>query len=174
MLLPTFGVPECSGAVACRNQRRLHRDGVGDGAQCKRAWRLYAAAGAVTDAKYQFSSGQDGGFFTTVSSNAFANPIIWAVSRPVDASGAVTLYAFDANDDGIARPPLQAVTAGVWPYVRADANIVPVVANGRVHVASYQELAIFGIGGTAATSTLLAQTATQSTAIRRRPRWPNH
>jgi hypothetical protein len=32
----------------------------------------------------QLNSGQDAGFFTTVSSNGTQNPIIWAVGRPVD------------------------------------------------------------------------------------------
>jgi hypothetical protein len=37
--------------------------------------------------------------------------------------------------------------AGTWPNVNADADIVPVVANGRVFVASNQQLTIFGLGG---------------------------
>ncbi len=107
-------------------------------------------------------SGQDPGFFTTVSSNAFASPIIWAVGRPVDASGTVTLYAFNANDDGTARPPLQSVAAGTWPNLNANANIVPVVANGRVYVASYQQLAIFGVSsGAPVAPALVAQVAPQ-------------
>jgi len=35
--------------------------------------------------------------------------------------------------------------AGTWPYTGGNANIVPVVANGKVYVASYKELAIFGL-----------------------------
>ncbi len=37
--------------------------------------------------------------------------------------------------------------AGTWPNVIANANIVPVVANERVYVASNQQLTIFGLGG---------------------------
>jgi hypothetical protein len=89
-----------------------------------------------------------GGFFTSVSSNQLANPIIWAVGRPVDpTTNAVTLYAFDARDDGVARAPLVAGPAGTWTSAEGNANIVPVVANGRVYVASYQQVAILGVGG---------------------------
>jgi len=39
--------------------------------------------------------------------------------------------------------------AGPWPYYETDANVVPVVANGKVYIASYQMLMIFGAGGKA-------------------------
>jgi hypothetical protein len=35
---------------------------------------------------------------------------------------------------------------GTWPNTNALANLVPVVANGRVYVAGYQQLAIYGLG----------------------------
>jgi hypothetical protein len=35
---------------------------------------------------------------------------------------------------------------GSWPNTGGDSNIVPVVANGKVYVASNQDFAIFGIG----------------------------
>ena len=35
--------------------------------------------------------------------------------------------------------------AGAWPNLGGDANLVPVVANGQVFVASNQQLQIFGI-----------------------------
>jgi hypothetical protein len=35
-------------------------------------------------------------------------------------------------------------TPGTWPNLRGNANIVPMVANGNVFVASYQTLTIFG------------------------------
>ena len=44
--------------------------------------------------------------------------------------------------------------AGSWTASNGNANLVPVVANGKVYVASYQQLDIFGIGGTAAKATL--------------------
>jgi hypothetical protein len=113
------------------------------------------------------NSGQDGGFFTTVSSSGTPtqNTIIWAVGRPVDSSPAnVTLYAFDplAAAQGSSSWLFSAV-AGTWPNTGGNANIVPIVANGLVYVASYQQLAIFGLGsGTVAPQT--AQTAQQPSA----------
>ena len=35
--------------------------------------------------------------------------------------------------------------AGAWPNLGGDANLVPVVANGLVFVASNQQLQIFGL-----------------------------
>jgi hypothetical protein len=35
--------------------------------------------------------------------------------------------------------------AGTWPSLDANANVVPVVANGHVYVASYKQLSIFGL-----------------------------
>jgi hypothetical protein len=99
------------------------------------------------------ASVQDPGFFTSVSSNRTSNIIVWAVGRPVNANPAhVILYAFDpkAAAQGNNRWLFSGV-AGTWPNVGGNANIVPVVAAGRVYVASYKELAIFGLspGGAA-------------------------
>jgi hypothetical protein len=33
----------------------------------------------------------------------------------------------------------------MWPYLTGNANVVPTVANGMVYVASYRQLAIFGL-----------------------------
>ena len=35
--------------------------------------------------------------------------------------------------------------AGTWPNLNGNANLVPVVANGKVYVASYRQLRIFGL-----------------------------
>lgn len=87
---------------------------------------------------------QDAGFFTTVSSNGQSNPIIWAVSRPKNSqSPNIWLYAFKATPAGDTLPLLFQSVAGSWPV--GNANIVPVVANGKVYVASYRELDIFGL-----------------------------
>jgi hypothetical protein len=90
------------------------------------------------------SNGQSGGFFTTVSSNGTVGgtAVIWAVGRPVNQNPAqVNLYAFAENGS-----QLYSTAAGTWPNTGGNANIVPVVANGRVYVASYRSLAIFGLG----------------------------
>jgi hypothetical protein len=89
------------------------------------------------------STGQDGGFFTTISSagTTAGSAIVWAVSRPTDSNPSdVILYAFDPTTASL----LYSSVAGTWPNVNGDSDLVPVVANGRVLVASYQQLAIFG------------------------------
>jgi hypothetical protein len=75
---------------------------------------------------------QDGGFFTSVSGGLV--PTIWAVSRPPN----VTLFAFRADPPGVRVPTLFQEAAGTWPNTGGNANIVPVVANGKVYVASYK------------------------------------
>ena len=52
--------------------------------------------------------------------------------------------------------------AGTWPNVGGNSNTVPVVANGKVYVASYEQLSIFGLGAGPAA----AVTANPSDAIR--------
>jgi len=93
---------------------------------------------------------QDGGFFTTISSNGTANPIIWALSRPTSASGhPLFLYAF--NPESITSGMMQQllkVQAGAWPNTGGNSNLVPVVANGEVFVASNKQLQIFGLKAT--------------------------
>jgi hypothetical protein len=109
------------------------------------------AAGNSVELAYETNSavlatGQDAGFFTTVSSNdtRAGSAVIWAVGRPVNKNPAnVTLYAFAAATG----KTLYSAAAGRWPRSNANANIVPVVANGQVYVASYKRLAIFGLGG---------------------------
>lgn len=98
---------------------------------------------------------QDPGFFTSISSAGATEPIIWAVSRPntsQNGSGqcvgdpTVNLYAFNAGGSGGGTlPQLFMGPAGKWPTCTGNANIVPVVANGKVYVASYKQLQIFGL-----------------------------
>jgi hypothetical protein len=90
--------------------------------------------------------------FTSVSSNGVSanSAVIWALGRPLDHNpGYLKLYAFDASSG----TTLFSGTAGTWPY-QGDANLVPVVANGKVYVASNQTLSIFGLGTAAASSAL--------------------
>jgi len=98
----------------------------------------------VKDAWSQsIKSGQDPGFFTTVSSSGKTSGIIWAVGRSDGSNNnAVYLDAFDANTG---HRLVTNMIAGYWPNTNANANLVPVVTNGKVYVASYKKLAIFGL-----------------------------
>ena len=118
-----------------------------------RVWKLQptmppslapAASGGIT-------TGQDPGFFTTVSSNGTSNPIIWAVSRPTSSDLNVYLYAFNP-DSGPTMTPLYRGLAGPWPNFNGNSNLVPIVASGRVFVASHNQLRVFGLTGTLTTT----------------------
>jgi hypothetical protein len=100
---------------------------------------------------YVQSTIQDPGFFTVVSSNGrkAGSAIIWAVARPT-SSTPLTLYAFAAMPVNGTFTQLYSSPAGQWPNLGGNANIVPVVANGKVYVGSYQALTIFGPNGSAA------------------------
>jgi hypothetical protein len=102
--------------------------------------KLHLAKVATSSA---VAGNQDPGFFTTVSTNGTAagSVVIWAVGRPYDGTYDVQLYGF--NESGV---QLFSGVAGYWPNTGGNSNIVPVVANGRVYVASYQQLQIFGLG----------------------------
>ena len=90
---------------------------------------------------------QFAGFFTSISSNGTASPILWALSRPTGTSGnPIFLYAF--NPETLVGSSMQQLfrgQAGSWPNTGGNANLVPVVANGEVFVASHAQLKIFGI-----------------------------
>ena len=89
---------------------------------------------------------QDPGFFTSVSSDGDHHPIIWSVSRPDNPSPAtISLFAFKGEPTGSTLDTLFQAPAGTWPNVNGNANLVPVVANGKVYVASYKQLSIFGL-----------------------------
>jgi hypothetical protein len=91
---------------------------------------------------------QDPGFFTSISSNGTSNPIIWALSRPNGNAGEpISLYAFNPDSGGGSMTNLFTSTAGNWPNTGGNSNLVPVVANGLVFVASNQQLQIFGLTG---------------------------
>jgi hypothetical protein len=87
---------------------------------------------------------QDAGFFTTISSNSTFTPVIWALSRANQQN--ISLFAFDPDNlqGGLMNQLFQGI-AGYWPNTTANANLVPVVANGKVYVASYKQLTIFGL-----------------------------
>jgi len=117
------------------------------------------------EAQAAFASGQDGGGFTSISSNGtVANTaIIWAVGRPMSNTDVrVTLYAFNAAASGSALTPLWHEYAGLWPNTGGDANIVPTVANGLVYVASNKELEIFGLTRPSRTPKRMSLTISQA------------
>jgi len=99
---------------------------------------------------------QDPGFFTTISSQGNSNPIIWALSRPLTLNTAINLFAFDPESGGGEMTLLFKGTAGAWPNLSGNANLVPVVANGLVFVASNQQLQIFGLAKATTTTTLVS------------------
>jgi PQQ enzyme repeat len=119
---------------------------VSSGGNKLQTWQVHTSPSPalVADSWTQsIESGQDGGFFTTVSSNGIQNGIIWAVGRPDGTNNnAVYLDAFDANTG---NPLVQNMIAGHWVNTGGNANVVPVVTNGKVYVASYKQLAIFGL-----------------------------
>jgi hypothetical protein len=95
------------------------------------------------------ATGQDSGFFTSISSNGTTtgSAVVWALSRPTNNEPAdVLLYAFDPSN----QAELTSQVAGTWPNTTGDADLVPVVANGRIYVASYKQVTIFGLGAPAA------------------------
>ncbi|MBC8752560.1 hypothetical protein OKW43_003497 [Paraburkholderia sp. WC7.3g] len=123
---------------------------VSSGGRTINVWKVPATPALQLDKSFpSIHSGQDGGFFTTISSNGTTagSAIIWAVGRPTQttAPANVTLYAFDASGG---TTPLFSSVAGSWPRNNSNANIVPTVANGKVFVASFAALNIFGPGGT--------------------------
>jgi hypothetical protein len=120
-------------------------------------WRIQASPTPqlVAEASaYVQESEQDPGFFTVVSSHGenLNSAIIWAVARPT-ASTPLMLYAFAAAAANGTFKPLYSAPAGVWPNLGGNANIVPVVANGKVYVAAYKSLMIFGPNAPAAAAT---------------------
>lgn len=89
------------------------------------------------------------GFFTTVSSNGtnMNAGIIWALGIPAATPQTLTLYAFGSSPVNGTFPLLNQVQAGVWAYT-GNSNSVPVVANGKVYVASDGVLTILGLTAT--------------------------
>ncbi|MGA8436809.1 MAG: hypothetical protein WB762_26405 [Candidatus Sulfotelmatobacter sp.] len=121
---------------------------VSSGGNDVKVWKLKTSPGpklvGVTHSP-TLRSGQLAGFFTSVSSNGNATPIIWAVTRPAShSSTAIGLYAFNP-DSGAKMTSLFHANAGAWPNYGGNLNQVPVVANGKVYVASHKQLQIFGL-----------------------------
>lgn len=141
------------GPCWCGQSYFVDSDGIGrvvsSGGKRIRVWKLRTsptpALSNVTNSPF-VGSGQTAGFFTSVSSNGSANPIIWMLSKPISATAtSIFLYAFNPDSTGTTMAQLFKAVAGTWPSYKGSANLVPVVANGRVYVASNKELRIFGL-----------------------------
>jgi hypothetical protein len=121
---------------------------VSSGGSTVEVWKLRTSP-APALAKVSMSATLNGdqlpGFFTSISSNGTSNPIIWALSRSVQASSQIYLYAFNPEAGGQNMVTLYSVAANTWPFKGANSNTVPVVANGQVYVAGYKRLAVFGL-----------------------------
>jgi hypothetical protein len=127
---------------------------VSSGGYNVQVWKIQTSPKvALTRVEYspnEVAGSQDPGFFTTISSSGTASPIIWALSRPVN-SGKAPLDLFAFNPDGGKTKntikQLFKAKAGFWPNLGGNSNLVPVVANGQVFVASNKVLEIFGLIG---------------------------
>jgi hypothetical protein len=140
---------------------------VSSGGNTVGVWKLQTSPSVgltlATSASMPDSSLQDPGFFTSVSSNGTANPIIWAISRPTTLSNGAPIYLFAFNPEagGSNMTKLLQVAAGAWPNVNGNEDLIPVVANGQVFVASDKQLQIFGLTASAvATPTILPASET--------------
>jgi hypothetical protein len=127
---------------------------VSSGGQTVTLWQVVSSStppslmSAISSASLETAAS---GFFTSVSSNSNTNPIIWAVSRPTPNQTAIFLYAFAPDLSGTTLQQIFKGAAGTWVLRGNNSNLVPVVANGRVFVASYKELTILGLRKSGAT-----------------------
>jgi hypothetical protein len=159
-VLGTYNIGQCY----CGASYYTGADGIGrivsSGGNQAAVWRVVTAADAKPTLVQEsiappFGTGQDSGFFTSISSNGTVagSQIIWALTRPISSvSPTVGLVAFDPST--ISRngrmKRLVGLAAGSWPNGRGNANLVPLVADGKVFVASNKHLSIFGLSTAAA------------------------
>lgn len=123
---------------------------VGSGSNVVTVWKIQSHKLVLAAYSSGLPNGQDPGFFTTISSNGRSSgAIIWALARPEYVPGNVTLIALSAepSSGSSTLQTLYQAPAGTWTSGGGNANLVPVVANGKVYVASYGELDIFGLLG---------------------------
>lgn len=88
-----------------------------------------------------------GGANPTVSSNgkAAGTGIVWVTTRPninEVRTRPVELLAYDAMNLGHI---LYSAPAGLWPNTRGHPFITPTVVNGKVYVAGYDRVSVFGL-----------------------------
>jgi hypothetical protein len=145
------------GGCWCGQSYFVDSDGIGrvvsSGGNVAGVWKVQrspSVALSLTAVSPSLPGVQDPGFFTTISSNGTSNAIIWVVSRPINTQPAtLRLYAFNP-DSGSTMKQLFRGAAGLWPNLGGNSNLVPVVANGHVFVASNMQLKVFGLIGTPA------------------------
>src|SRR5262249_20269662 len=152
---PTLGGCWC-GPSYFKGENGLDYVVTSQGTQVK-TWRVTSPPSLAQAGKASIISGQDAGFFTTVSgappvspvpnpptsqSCATGSGIIWAVSRPDpkplnNHNTAVNLYAWSSRPakTGYFTLLFGPAQAGDWPFTGTNANIVPTVSNGKVYVA---------------------------------------
>jgi hypothetical protein len=138
------------GGCFCAQSYFIGKDGtprvVTSGGLSVMVWRVVTSPSAVRLEReivsHPLDSGQFPGFMTAVSSNGVDNAVIWAVSHPPDGGArTISLHAFDATN----ATRLFSQAAGTWPNFDGTANVMPVIANGKVFVAAYRSLSIFGL-----------------------------
>ena len=174
-IVPSSASPPCNNNSHAGPSFYTGSDGVGrvvsSGSATAEVWKVVTSSTAApglqldTSTNLTGSSYDDPGFFTTVSSNGTGagSIIIWAVQRPVDPSTSyVTLYAIDPTRN---NAQIYHHAAGTWPNGASNPNVVPVVANGKVYVASYKQLDIFGFGANSGTMPLTPE------GFPRQPNW---
>jgi hypothetical protein len=103
-------------------------------------WRVNLSSPPTLSSAFSkgISTGQDPGFFTSLSSNGTASgsAIIWVIRR----GNPLILDAY--NPSSLVQ--LFSSSAGQYSFGGGNANQVPTVANGRVYVGAYKSLTIFG------------------------------
>jgi hypothetical protein len=172
-----------AGSCWCGESFFVGSDGVsrvvGSGGNQIQVWTLDTSSSPTLSLEHVsrgLAQGHPGGVFTTVSSNGQApGAIIWAVGRPVrGGTHALRLYAFDAlnaDPDG-QLTMLFSETAGNWLHANSAANAVPVVANGKVYVAAYKRLSIFGLNPPGQTPKAAAVEEEEASAPEEEPEEP--
>jgi len=141
------------GSCWCGPSYFVDRDGIGrvvsSGGTTVKVWKLRLAGGKPalgnTTSSPSIGGGQFGGFLTSVSSNGKNNAIIWALSHPTTSNSTINLYAFNPDAGGATMKQLFKGAAGSWASYFGQSNLVPMVANGQVYVATNKQLQIFGI-----------------------------
>ena len=147
-VLGTYNVGGCW----CGQSYFMDADGaarvVSSGGHLAKVWKLSTSPSpklTLAGTSPYINGGQNPGVFTTISSSGSSNAIVWALSHPYSSSQPrIYLFAFNP-DSGTAMTQLFKGFAGAWQNTGGNSNLVPVVANGEVFVASNKQLQIFGL-----------------------------